>query len=453
MFQRIYLHNSMVKIRSSISVVGLGKLGAVIAVSIASRGYRVIGVDVVKKHVDAINSGVSHLDEPGYAGLLKKYKQNITATVDTRKAIEKSDITFIVVPTPSHKNGLFANSYVLQAVKNIGRALRKKTSFHVVAVVSTVTPGSSNKYILPALEKTSHKRCGIDFGYCYNPTFVALGNVIHNYLSPDLVLIGESDIKSGDILEEFYQNIVINRPHIKRMNPINVEITKLALNTYITTKISYANMLTQLCDVLPGADVAVVTGALGHDSRIGHKYLLGGLPYGGPCFPRDNKALTAVGKKHHIRLPLAQATDRINRSHLHFVVKKIEQHLTPSATVGIIGLTYKEGTSVLDEAPGLKIAQALIKKNYNVKAFDLSSTKQIGHSTIGKKIQLCQTVEELLRQVDVIIVTTRTKEYVSQITQGLIKNVKKITIIDSWRILPIEKLPKSTTVIYLGKSS
>ena len=439
--------------KKTIAVIGLGKLGASIALSIASRGYQVVGVDVVKKRVDAINSGTAHLDEPGYAQLLKKYKQNITATVDTRKAIEKSDITFIVVPTPSHKNGLFANSYVLQAVKNIGQALQKKTSFHVVAVVSTVMPGSSIKYILPALEKISHKRCGIDFGYCYNPTFVALGNVIQNYLSPDLVLIGESDIKSGDILEKFYQNLVINRPQIKRMNLINAEITKLALNTYITTKISYANMLTQLCDALPGADVAVVTGALGHDLRIGHKYLSGGLPYGGPCFPRDNKALTAVGKKHRIRLPLAQATDRINRSHLHFVIKKIEHYLIPSATVGIIGLTYKENTSVLDEASGLKIAQALIKKNYSIKAYNLPLIKLVGRIHIDKKIELCQTVEELVQQADLIIVTTRTKEYVSQITRGLIKKVNNTIIIDSWRILPIEKLPKSATVIYLGKSS
>ena len=175
-------------------------------------------------------------------------------------------------------------------------------------------PGSTGGTLLPALEEHSGKKCGTDFGLCYNPEFIALGSVIRDMLNPDMILIGESDARSGEILEELYQGVCESNPRIQRMNFVNAELTKLSVNTFVTTKISYANMLAQVCETLPGADVDVVTSAIGCDTRIGQKYLKGALGYGGPCFPRDNVAFSALARANGAPALLAEATDQLNRS-------------------------------------------------------------------------------------------------------------------------------------------
>jgi UDPglucose 6-dehydrogenase len=177
----------------------------------------------------------------------------------------------------------------------IGKALARKNSYHLVVLSSTVMPGATEK-IRQMLEQTSGKRCGEEFGFCYNPEFIALGSVIRDMLNPDMLLIGESDERAGQILAGIYGNVCKSKPVVARMNFVNAELTKLSVNTYVTTKISYANMLAEICEKLPGADADVVTSALGLDSRIGRKYLKGALGYGGPCFPRDNVAFAALAR-------------------------------------------------------------------------------------------------------------------------------------------------------------
>src|SRR5260370_564053 len=155
-------------------------------------------------------------------------------------------------------------------------------------------PGSMGGPIKSAVERASGKRCGVDFGLCYNPEFIALGTVIRDFYYPDFLLIGESDTRAGDVLSEIYKRTCKNSPALARMNWINAEITKLSVNTYITTKISYANMLARLCEKLPEADVNVVTDALGLDSRIGAKYLKGAVSYGWTHLSLDKPAHAAL---------------------------------------------------------------------------------------------------------------------------------------------------------------
>ena len=152
-------------------------------------------------------------------------------------------------------------------------------------------------------------RSGACSGLCYNPEFIALGSVVSDMLRPDLLLIGESDTTAGDILERLYDVTCENRPAVQRMNFVNAELTKLAINTFVTTKISYANMLADICERLVGADVDVVTRAVGSDSRIGARYMKGAIGYGGPCFPRDNVALSALARSLGAQRP-ARRDDR-----------------------------------------------------------------------------------------------------------------------------------------------
>lgn len=243
-----------------------------------------------------MNCGIAPIYEPGLQDLLNANQELLTGTNDYENAVMNSDVTFIVVPTPTESNGDFSLHYVLEAAKNIGDVLRKKQDYHLMVLTSTVMPGAIDKELRPYLESRSGKKCGQDLGLCYNPEFIALGTVIRDFLNPDFILIGESDSHSGEILESLYKQVCENDPPIARMCIINAELTKLAVNTYVTIKITFANMLARICERLPGADVDVVTSALGLDSRIGRKYLKGSIGYGGPCFPRDNGALKTLAR-------------------------------------------------------------------------------------------------------------------------------------------------------------
>ena len=175
-------------------------------------------------------------------------------------------------------------------------------------------PGSTGGTLLPALEGITGKKCGPDFGLCYNPEFIALGNVVRDMLQPrhdpDRRIGSAVRRDSGRVLHRAFAKAIRG---IQRMNFVNAELTKLSVNTFVTTRISYANMLAQVCETLPGADVDVVTSAIGCDTRIGQKYLKGALGYGGPCFPRDNVAFSALARANGAPALLAEATDQLNR--------------------------------------------------------------------------------------------------------------------------------------------
>ncbi len=251
---------------------------------------------------------------------------DLTATQNIEEATRSTQITFIVVATPSEPNGGFSLRFVLPVCEAIGRVLRSKTEFHLICLTSTVLPGMTGGEVLETLERASGKQVGRDFGLCYSPEFIALGSVIRDFLNPDFLLIGESDSRSGDLLESLYQQVCQNSPAVARMNFVNAEMAKLAVNTYITTKISFANMLARICEQIPEANVDVVTKAIGLDSRIGGKYLKGAISYGGPCFPRDNLALTHLA--HEIGAPadIAEATHRFNLSQVSWLADLVQRH-------------------------------------------------------------------------------------------------------------------------------
>src|SRR5260370_13750830 len=304
-----------------VSIIGLGKLGAPMAAVMAHKGNFVVGVDINPEFVKAIREGRPPVNEPQLAEMITANHERLTATESYEDAILATDLTFIIVPTPSGPDGRFSMAFVLKAAEKIGAALRKKGAWHLVVLSSTVMPGSVDLHLLPALEKHSGLKSGVDFGLCYNPEFIALGSVVRDMLNPDMILIGESDARSGAILEELYSGVCESNPRIQRMNYVNAELTKLSVNTFVTTKISYANMLAQICETLPGADSDVVTAALGCDSRIGTKYLKGALGYGGPWFPRDNLAVSALARDNGVPALLAEATDALNRRQVPRVVK------------------------------------------------------------------------------------------------------------------------------------
>ena len=296
-----------------ISVVGLGRLGSPIVAVLAAKGYEVVGIDTNPALVEKINNHVAPVEEPQLQQLLSEHKARISATSDWTEAIAGSDVTGIIVPTPSGADGSFRNDYVLSVVDAVGQVLAQKSGYHLVVVHSTTMPGSVGGPVRQRLETASGRKVGPDLGLCYNPEFIALGDVINGLLHPDFILIGECDSKAGDILERIYRNVVGPQANIARMNFVNAELTKISVNTYVTMKISFANMLGEICDRLDGADVSVVAEAIGRDTRIGKKYLMPAVGYGGPCFPRDTIAFGRVAHLVGGTADLAASTDTINR--------------------------------------------------------------------------------------------------------------------------------------------
>jgi UDPglucose 6-dehydrogenase len=419
---------------NSASVVGIGKLGAPMVACLAARGFRVKAVDINPQKVDAINRGVPPVNEPGLAELMKEAGSRLTATSNISEAVEDTEVTFIVVSTPSEASGGFSLQYVLPICEAIGRVLASKKTFHLVILTSTVMPGSTGGRVLDALERASGKRCGKDFGLCYNPEFIALGTVIRDFYYPDFLLIGESDPRSGDLLSAMYKQVCKNSPAIARMNFVNAEITKLAVNTYITTKISYANMLARLCEKLPEADVNVVTDALGLDTRIGPKYLKGAVSYGGPCFPRDNRALAALASRVGASSGLAEATDIFNRAQIKSVAEIVKSYHSGSQSIGILGLTYKPDTDIVEESFGLLLAHELYSSDLSVIVYD-PSREAIRTLSAYNNIRLAPSAEQCIVDSGVVVLATPWQAFREIPAAQWTSPKQPRVVMDCWRAL------------------
>jgi UDPglucose 6-dehydrogenase len=431
-----------------LSVIGLGKLGSPLAAVFAARGHQVAGVDVNVEKVRLLASGQAPVQELHLQDVTDRGKGRLTATVSYEDAVLGSDLTFIVVPTPSDENGLFTNRDVVAAVQQVGRVLREKAGYHIVNITSTVMPGTTGGTIREALQNSSGRSVGDDVGLCYNPGFVALGSVVRDILSPEYILLGESDSRAGETVELLYRSTCDNNPPIRRMDLINAEIAKLAANTYVTTKISYANMLAEICERLPGADVDVVTSAIGLDTRIGTTYLKGATGYGGPCFPRDNTAFSTLARSIGARADIAEATDRMNRYQVERLVAHVRCGAAPGSVVGILGLSYKPDTSVVEESAGIAIAIRLWDEGYVVKIFDPMAL-DAARAILGTKATAA-SLEACAREADVLVITTPWPVFSSLDPVSLSRAGKRSVIIDCWRVLPKERFKDVAEVVYLG---
>jgi UDPglucose 6-dehydrogenase len=352
------------------SVCGLGKLGACIAATLAERGFNTVGIDIDPEKVRNINAGQPPVDEPLLAETIAAGRSRLRATQDYHEAVA-TDVTFFIPPSPSLPDGSFSNEFLLRAMQPVAAAVREKgKKGHLFVCSSTTTPGAVDNVLIPMLERETGGVCGRDFGMCYNPEFIALGNVVKGLLEPDMVLIGESDPASGAALEALYRRYNRNSPHIARMSIISAELTKISVNSFITMKISFTNQLRMIAEQFPKADIHNILEAIGSDSRIGRKYLRAGLSYGGPCFPRDNRLLAYTARQLGLEAPLAEASDRVNQQTNLDLFEKVQQSLRPNDTVAVLGLSYKPDTYITEEAAGLFLAQQLRRHGYRVLVHD-----------------------------------------------------------------------------------
>ena len=281
---------------------------------------------------------------------------------------------------------------------------------HIVDVVSTVMPRTCERVFRSRLERLTGKVCGRDFGLVYNPEFIALGSVIHDFLHPDMLLIGASDDRSAQAVKDLYASTVENDPEYAVMNLTNAEITKLSLNCYVTMKISFANELATVCEHIPGADVDTVTSALGADTRVGRRYLKGGMGFGGPCFPRDNLAFQRCAEDADVEPYLSPRVVKVNTEIVNRLFTMIAEHARPGATVALLGLSYKPGTHIVEESQPVMLARALLDAGYAVRMHD-PKAMQAASDVLQGRGTYCADAYEAARGASVVVLMTPWPQY------------------------------------------
>jgi UDPglucose 6-dehydrogenase len=413
-----------------VAVFGLGKVGMTLAACLAKSGHRVVGVDVNADIVDSLNKRAVQTTERGVLERIADIpRDQLAATTDPSVAVKETDASFVIVPTPSNTLGGFSNQFAHKACAEIGDALRNTKHAHTVAMVSTVLPGTSDARFIPALEKKSGRKIGDGLGYCYNPSFIALGEVVKGFEEPDYLLVGESDAKSGDVIIDIHNKMIRNNAPLARMTPVEAEIAKIASNTHETMRVSFANMLLSICAEVPGANVDRITGALVH--RMGRRFFRGAVPYGGPCWPRDNQALSVFMDMIGAPSQLPRTVDTSNAEHGRYVLRKILNVAPPRSKVGIIGLAYKPGTPVIERSYSIDLATWLRAEGRTVLAWDPQAMAD-SRKALGSDVTFCADAESCLSQSDTVVVALPLPQLAS-IDWSAAKNA---TVVDCWRALP-----------------
>lgn len=413
-----------------ISFIGLGKLGLPLATNFAKNTHHVIAIDKNTKLIEKLKQGELPWIEKDLDKNLKmstnfiEYTNNVESVVNT-------DATIILVNTPSNKkDGSFSNLFVEEVIRDVALELKRKNKKnHLFILSSTVMPTSINNNFIPLIESLNDWKVNEDFGFCYVPDFVAIGQVIFDFENPDFLLIGQSNKMYGDIVENLYKSIIKNNTKIVKLSISEAEISKVALNAYITTKISFANYLGVLCERLDSSiNVDNVTNTIGLDSRIGTRYFKSGASYGGTCFPRDTWAFMKISTNLGLSAFQMEANEKINDLTDKVILNKILQKNIKK--VGFLGLGFKPGTSVVTEGLAIKLMRLLTGKGYDIYCYDKFpvSYENLQKEFEGDFILNCDSIEEIGKKVELVIICNNDPEYLN------IKNYD-ISVIDPWRVI------------------
>ena len=414
--------------------MGLGRLGPPVAACFAARGFQVVGYDPVPEKVDAVNERRSLAHEPGLDEVYEQAGARLRATTDLEDAVMSSEVTVIAVPTPSAPDGSFSLEHVIPTCRQVGALIRKKPGYHLVVLTSTVMPGSTERRVLPALEESSGRRLGEDLGLCYSAVYVTLGHVIDDFLRPDMALVGECDPRSGEMLEAIYRDVCENDPPVVRMSTFNAELTKIALNVFVATKISFANIIARMCEQMPGGDVDVVTNAMQLDERVGRGALCGAISYGGPFFSRDNQAFGSLMRRLDVATQLLEEMGRFNRSQVPWLADFIHERLPHGGRVGVLGLAYRPDTDVVTASPSIYLCRMLDERGVRVVAHDPASMDS-ARDVLPDSVELVESGRSCIEACDLVILITPWEEYQQQPAEVWAREGNPRIVIDCWRCM------------------
>lgn len=413
-----------------ISVIGSGYVGSVTAACFAEVGHEVVCVDIDKKKMDQINQGIPPIYEEGLGELLQKHSgKRLTATIDYESAIRNTDISFICVGTPSGENGDIDLSIVRAATASIGAVLAKKEGYHVVVVKSTVVPETTEKFVLPVLEKASGKVAGKDFGVAMNPEFLREGKAVYDFMNPDKIVVGAIDQKSGDLVSELYRMF---KCEVTRTSPSTAEMIKYANNSLLATKISFANEIGNICKKL-NIDTYEVMEAVGKDSRISPRFLNSGAGFGGSCFPKDVKALIGKAKEIGYSPILLESVIGVNEKQPILMTEILQKKIgnLEGKKIAVLGLAFKNETDDIRESRAIPVIAELLRLGAKVSAYDPMATENM--MRVFPTIKYFGKARDAIEGADACLVMTEWDEF-KQLDSEF-EAMKEKIVIDGRRVI------------------
>lgn len=437
-----------------ISIVGTGYVGLVSGVCLAEVGNEVTCIDNNAEKIDKINAAESPIYERGLDELLKKHIGiNLHASTDLHSAVAGTEITLIAVGTP-FDGDLIDLQYVKRVSKEIGEALKNKSEYHVVAVKSTVVPGTTDQVVLPILEAHSGKEAGKDFGVGMNPEFLREGEAINDFMNPDRIVLGGIDEKTQDKLAEVYAPF--SETDKVMTNNKTAEMIKYTVNSLLASLISFSNEIANLCVSIGGIDALEVMNGVHLDKRFspilenGERikpgmttYLEVGCGFGGSCFPKDVKALISYGVSIGEPMNLLKSAIEINQHQPMQVMRRLRKHypVLHKIKIGVLGLAFKPGTDDMRESPAIPIVNELIFSEAEVAAFDPVAKEEAEKIFPENKIRYCDSIEETVEGVDAILLLTRWPEF-KALPEILRKQNASPLLVDGRRLLPKDSVER-----------
>jgi len=415
-------------------VGGTGYVGLTTAVCLAAEGHTVYCVGRSRDKIRRLLAGSPIIYEESLEELLKETlgKGFFIPSTELRDAVRNSQVSFICVGTPSRDDGSIDLSQVEDASKGIGLALREDDEYKVVAVKSTVAPGTTESLVVPTIEKFSQKEAGVEFGVCMNPEFLREGRAVKDFLFPKDtgIVIGELDRRSGDVLFDIYKRF---DAEILRTSVRVAEMIKYARNAYLAKDISFANEIANICQEL-GVDYLEVKKGLEMDSRIGGgRFLNAGAGFGGSCFPKDVKALVAKASEIGVDPKMLKAALDVNDVQPHKLIEMTRRAVgeVKGKKIAVLGLSFKPGTDDMREAPSIKIVNTLLNDGAFVCAYDpkaLDNARRI----FGDRIFHAEKSEEALSHADACLIVTEWPEFADPNIYGCMRGK---VIVDGRRVL------------------
>ncbi|MDQ1291492.1 MAG: UDPglucose 6-dehydrogenase [Nitrospirota bacterium] len=424
-----------------ISVMGTGYVGLVSGTCLAERGHQVTCIDIRSEVVQEINAGRPPIHEIGLDNLLRSARDKgmLSATTDAKTAILDSDVTLICVGTPT-VDGRMDMSQIVAAAKEIGSALASKRGYHVVAVKSTVLPGTTEGPVKAAIESHSGKKVGHGWGLCMNPEFLREGRAVEDFRVPDRIVVGATDSMTAEVFLNVYADFTC--PKLVT-TPRTAEMIKYVSNSLLATMISFSNEIGNMCSAVPGVDARLVWKGVHLDRRLTPingqvggaagvtEYLWHGLGFGGSCFPKDVAALRSFGRTVGEQTRMLDAVLDINADQPLRMVALLEKELSLAGkTVAVLGLAFKPGTDDLRESPALPLVAELRKKGAKVLVHDPIAMPHAKKRPEFRDVVFAEDWAEALRKSDACCLVTAWPEYRSIQPTNFQKLMTRALVID-----------------------
>ena len=394
-----------------IAIVGTGYVGLVSGTCFSEMGVDVTCVDVDRKKIDKLRQGIIPIYEPGLEELVSK---NVNAgrlhfTTDLREILDEVEVVFSAVGTPPDEDGSADLKYVLEVARTVGQNMNK---YLVIVTKSTVPVGTSLKVKNAIQEELDKRDVNIEFDVASNPEFLKEGAAVHDFMSPDRVVVGVANERAKEIMSRLYKPFMLSGDRMIFTDIPSAEMIKYAANSMLATRISFMNDMANLCELV-GADINMVRKGIGTDSRIGKKFLYAGCGYGGSCFPKDVKALIKTAEQNGYEMQVLKAVENVNEKQKSILFDKFMKHFNGKVkgkTVAMWGLAFKPETDDMREAPALVLIDLLLNAGVSVKVYDPIAMDEC-HRRIGNKVIYCKDMYEATVDADTLMLVTEWKEF------------------------------------------